>query len=208
MLHMVYVDIIWSLSLETLEVLFLTTGSRHSWTPTHQLLQQVPVCLFLLVMITTLLCSSPPFRVSEEGSPIPSSRRRLWWDPSLLISTLTPCHDSNWWNAGAELLRDLEVWFPGSLQSCCPVLFLLNYVVSEDTVWRWSRDLQSTKMEGTWALGNSTEPIKPSLPALLPPSHYVIIRLLIVSAVSSWVFCSRKHLHWHTPSYKQEHIEA
>lgn len=66
---MVYVYIISSLFLETLEVLFLTTGSRHSWTPTHQLLQQVPVCLFLLVTMTTLLCSSPPFLRLRRGQP-------------------------------------------------------------------------------------------------------------------------------------------
>ena len=48
--------------------------------------------------------------------------------------------------------------------------------MSEYRVWRWSRDRKSTKIEGTWVLDNSIEPIKPSLTVFPPPTHYVIMR--------------------------------
>lgn len=195
--------ITWSLSLETLEVSFFNQRQQ-TQLDAHSPVTPVGPPLPLLAGddYNAALLLSAISETQKRAAPLPAPGDDCGGSLPLLSSTLIPWHESNWWNAGAVLLRDLEVWFPGSSQSCCPALFLLNYVVSEDAVWRWSRDPQSTKMDGTWALGNSTEPIKPSLPALPPPSHYVIIRLLIVSAVSSWVFCSRKHLHWHTSSYK------
>lgn len=142
------------------------------------------------------LCSHLPSWASGRLGPIPSSRSRSWLVQAQHGGPVANHHFRHL--AGFHLMKLrskpvcgmalLALRGAAVLLFCCCTVLCLS-MRSGGGVVILSRDWPNRKMERAWDLDDSTELIEPTLTLPPPVSHYVI-RLLIVSTVLSWVFCS------------------